>query len=423
MSAVAPTTLPTPIPIERGVSISVAQMQLEAALRARGIVWEILVAGRHIKTAKCVLRDEHGTYLEFGYGKGREDSAIAGAMFEAAEHWFCQPSNCDRGSVEYRDSGDFLRMTPLPKSIPLEIISKTPRATMAFRKYKNLSNQQEILYPLALSAPKYIDSRYENSCSHELDTFDYSSLERYCSNSGVAIGSSVEEAIVHGLLESVERDSLSRFLVKVFLNRDPFALRVLRAETVPVELRELWVQACREVGHEVMVVELENKYGVPTFCATLVASKYELEVAGFGSSLSRDHAFSRALHELVQCFHANDVFHPDLLACQDAETIARFKDRPFHLRCAQLKLAAFVEAFGCRKIEYEETASRQYSPDVSTYLHDLNCRIALGGSNAYSCILNSLDGRQTVAHTFIDEQDNFFCVTEGCMVFPYSAQL
>jgi ribosomal protein S12 methylthiotransferase accessory factor len=406
------------IPIERTVDVIEARSRLESTLRTSGIHWKTEITGQFVFTAKTTLYDEFEIELDYGYGKGDIESSKTGSIFEAAEHYFAQFVNSSRENVRYEDSYVFAANYPYRDDIPISGIADSNRATIALREYILIGGADRLMHPVALSSPKYVDDLYLNRSKYAPDDFDYSKIERYCSNSGVAIGSTEEEAVVHGLLEAIERESLSRFLVRAFLYRDKDAIRTVRRQSLPVQLRQLLGDVECEVGHEVILVELKNPFGIPVFCSALKNSDFSIEIAGYGCSLSRDHAASRSLFELAQCYHATIWFHPKEFQNKMEQIMSKLANHPFHLRCAKLKLAEWGEAVGTRLIDFSDTSHVEYSTDVREYLAQIVEKIEANGRCAYSTRVSRLSGGQVFAHSFLDQQDYFFCVTEGSFVFP-----
>ena len=406
------------IPIERSVSIVEARRKLESTLRNYRIDWKIEITGQHIYTAKCILYDDSGGFLEYGYGKGGIEAAATGALFEAVEHWFSQFQNSCKGNVRHCQSSEFIEKTRFSNHLPISILRDSPNGIIAFREYKQVGQCERIIYPVALSSPKYIDDLYTDKSKYPPDSFDYSKIDRYCSNSGVAIGNNELEATIHGLLEAVERDSLSAFLVDAFLTKKRSALRVINRDSLPEGLRTLADSVEREVKHKVLLLELENDFGIPVFCSALHKSYFPIEVTGYGCSLSREHAAYRSLHELAQCYHATVWFHPEEFDIKAKSILSKLERYSFHLRCAQLKLAEWCEEIGFLQIDFSCTANVDAPVDLSHYLRSLTKKIEITGRRAYSSIINQLVGGQVITHSFIEAQDHFFCVTEGCFVFP-----
>lgn len=409
-------------PMERSVDIIEARKRLEETLQTYGINWSIRTMGQRIFTAKCTLHDEKGRFLDYGYGKGNEDESLTGAIFEAVEHWFSNFGNSQKDNIKHLDSLTYATNSDFSKNLPISIIRESASAVMAFRTYNQIGSSEQVLYPVALSTPRYIDEIYLDPHRYMPDNFDYSGLERYCSNSGVAIGSNALEAIIHGLLEAIERDSLSRFLVKIFLRRERVALRRLNLESLPDSLQELHLKVTEETGLDVLIFEMENDFGIPAFCSTLSNSQFLIEETGFGCSLSREHALYRSLHELVQCYHARALFHPSEFSLKESKILKKFSRHPFHLRCAEFKLSKSCDELGYSEIDFSNVPTSNIPINLEDYQNLILSKIESAGRRAYSTIVNKLYGGQIIAHSFIESQDHFFCVTEGNFVFPNSSQ-
>jgi ribosomal protein S12 methylthiotransferase accessory factor len=406
------------IPIERSVEIVEARKKLEDTLRNYGIEWNIEVTGQYAYTAKCILYDGSGRFLDYGYGKGNIVASTTGALFEAVEHWFSHFPNSCKDNVCYRESLEFIEQTMFADHLPISIIKDSQNGIMAFREYNQIGCDEQVVYPVALSSPRYIDDLYVNQSKYLPDCFDYTKIERYCSNSGVAIGSNELEATIHGLLEAVERHSLSTFLVEAFLKKRKSSLRLVNLNSLPEGLLALANNVEKEVKHKILLFELENDFGVPVFCSALQSSHFVIEITGYGCSLSREHAAYRSLHELTQCYHAAAWFHPEEFDTKARTILSKFHKYSFHQRCAAMKLAEWCAEIGFLQIDFCETTNADFSDELSSYLLELTEKIESTGKRVYSSIVKQLAGGQVIAHNFIEAQDHFFCVTDGCFVFP-----
>ena len=403
------------IPLERFYDILEAREFIANTLAKEKIEWRIETVGKYVKTTKCELYDYDGNYLAFGYGKGCLNSCITGAVFEAAEHYFCQFNVAKNNNVFYSSSHSFINETILTKSLPISILQEQSDGVLPFLEYINLMTGEKHNYPLALSNPGYVD--FIDSIN-PIDTFDYSKLERYCTNSGTAIGCNFTEAAIHGILEAVERDTISKFLINSFIKNEFTALRLILNNSLPPLLLQLKCDAEKEVEHDILIFEFENKYGIPVFCSILKESKYILEIAGYGCSLSRIHALERSLYELVQCYHAITKFYPETNLQHDNNIISKLNRFKIHQKCAKMKLWELCNEIGYTNIEFSKTANFEASSNINKYLEDIKNIIGsknIGG--VFSSVVNNLANGVSIVHSFIDGQDPFFSVTEGCLVF------
>lgn len=126
--------------------------------------------------------------------------------------------------------------------------------------------------------------------------------EAYCptNGNGVAAGTCLEEAILQGLLELVERDAVAIWWYNM-LPRPPFDLRDVRDPYLDALLEQH-----RQRGVEVWTLDLTHDLGIPV-CAALRHDGRGTFAFGFGCHLDRELAVQRALTELNQL---GDGKHP-----------------------------------------------------------------------------------------------------------------
>lgn len=406
------------IPLERSFSIPEALERTKSLLTELALAAQLDFAGDLVITTKCILTTGLGEFVNFGYGKGPKQTSIAGAVYEAIEHHALQVESLLEANLTYEHSRTFIETTPLELTRPLRVLAESSPGVLPFRTYSEIGGSDVVLYPFALSNPRYLDELASGDLKNPSDSFGYAHLERYCTNNGVAIGGTEIEAQIHGLLEVVERHSLSQFLVQVFLKQDTKSMRLLAVESLPDELRDLYLKVEAEVKGRVLLVEIQNTFGIPCFCASIENGIFPLEVAGFGCSLSRQHALSRAMHELVQCYHVTAVFHPESVESRDIAVLAGLKPYPMHHMCAQMKLGKFCQEKGSLSINYSAAADQEHTLDPNKYLSRLISLLKSKGVRAYWSRIRTFSGGVHVGHCFIDGQDHFYCVTEGSLVFP-----
>jgi oxazoline/thiazoline synthase len=129
--------------------------------------------------------------------------------------------------------------------------------------------------------------------------------------SGSAAGNSLEEAVLQGLMELVERDSLALWWYN----------RIIRPQVDLESLRDPYcmtlAEQYRSQGREFWVLDITSDLGIPSFAAVSrrIASASERIVFGFGAHLDAHVALTRALEEMDQ-----------VLACITAEPDAMLGD-------------------------------------------------------------------------------------------------
>lgn len=114
------------------------------------------------------------------------------------------------------------------------------------------------------------------------------------SSNGLASGNVLEEAIVHGLYEVIERDALARAQAGVV------PVLPIDLPTVDGPVSRQVLDQLQRAGATVEVAGLLAPTDVPCFEARLSSAGYPTVIKGSGCHLDRDVALSRALTEAAQ---------------------------------------------------------------------------------------------------------------------------
>lgn len=299
------------IPLERERSLAEAGRIIEEFVRARG--WSVQVESTEAERADraggedvladaapqaqiCWLFDAAGDAIASGYGKGAREAARVGALYEAVEHAYANAQSPDECPMALPAAA--LGADPRFGALPfLAELRRQGERRMSCRTYRSFLREGErFAVPLFLTCPGALETLAAD------DDFDYSSVIRYGSNSGVAIGASFEEAALHAIGELVERDSWSLFLAAHYLG-DPGRFGAwIEPDSLPAEAARMLDLAQRRLGREVWLVEITSDLGVPVFLAVAaeLADGEAVHPSGYGASLYAEHAALRALTELVQ---------------------------------------------------------------------------------------------------------------------------
>ncbi|MFJ3466655.1 YcaO-like family protein [Pseudomonas sp. NPDC090201] len=406
------------LPAERAFPYSEALLRFDFVRDLFGLKSHVYWAGDGLKTAKCILSNQYDEQMDFGYGKGPRNSALTGAAFESLEHYLSQSQHISDSSVHYFSAGDYLASTHLRINRALETLTTDHKSKLPFRLYNCLSKDIQALYPVALSAPKYLDDIADGYRPLAYDEFDYSSMNRYATNSGVAIGCTAEEAIIHGLLESVERHVFSNFLVSVFLSPHINKVNEVDRSSLPSALVQLLGRAEKAISGKIILLSLANEFEIPVFMASMADSSFSIDPAGFGASLSREYAIRRSITELVQCFHVTTCFHPESVVERDELVLSHLEPFNLHKKCASLKVMSHIRKYGSKKVDFVSLPNYPMPRSLDSYLELGVSKVANAGFDPYTTLLASPYEKVFVSHTFLDGQDNFYCVTEGALVLP-----
>ncbi len=405
-------------PLERSFSLKDACAEVMRVLAALGLRHELRVAGHGVVAVKCRLYDATGEHVAVGLGKGDEPSAKAGALFEALEHYFLKHHYVE---LEHLPSVSLAEQSRgvLPGLIA-SVIQQSREGSIPCVSHACLSEGSTVAYPLGLFMPSYLDAHLADPSLNPADTFDYTRLAEYASNTGVAIGMNRTEAVVHGLLEAVERDAMSRFLADAFIKLEPGSLREVQPDTLPPRLRRLAdVIAHKASVPRVRLFSLRNRFDIPTFCAWMDRQLFGLFQVGFGSSLRESHAIERSLYELAQSYIAFTELHErEGAKKRNQEILANLAHSRVMQSCAAFDLAALEQVLEHQPVAYQ---NRQLDPqgDLSAYLARIVKLLDDGGAKAYVAEFTlPIDSAITVTHSYVSESDRFMTVTGGRTPMP-----
>ncbi|MBA8827809.1 ribosomal protein S12 methylthiotransferase accessory factor [Saccharopolyspora lacisalsi] len=398
----------TEITTEREVSLSEAAERAHRLLDQRG--WQAhyddLGHGATVTAWRCTLHDAHGHPIPggTGAGKGHTDAARVGAVFEAIEHYTSRHPELHHADIAPHPAGTVAEaLGPDPITAVLAADPEVPVGCVRYHAAEE--PQHELLAPAALSVPYYCAEDHADQRRTLGDHADYRVLARYASNSGSAIGTSHNEALLHALNEAIERDALSLLLVRAFLAERAYRPQVLDVDTLPGELVEMTTAVENHLGDSVWLVEITTDIGVPTVLAyTPPSTHHPRHRRGLGTSLSRHHAIYRALGELLQGELVGEVTL--------TEQLAHLADYHTGLhRCATFDLGAHLAH--AETIPYRPTPGHQAPADqVEAVLAHLRA----AGYTAYTRTL----GQHTlpIVHALVPGLERFMTILQGVLNLP-----
>jgi hypothetical protein len=411
------------VPFERSFSLRDARRGIEHWLTTRGLTWEISVAGVRVHAAKCVLHNREGVEASIGLGKGSEDESIVGALFEAAEHLCSDFDVLSEPTLRYLSS-DELKIDDARLSIVLRsMLNAAAKARLPYQVHQSILGDEAVCdYPVALFHPSYVDGVLDGSILNPRDNFDYDRLGLYSSNSGIAIGMNRTESIIHGVLESIERDTIARFLVRAFLLRDASSVRRVEVEALPADLRRLQENIQFEASADVHIYEISGRFDVPVFCTWIDRNEDLFYPRGFGCSLCSVHAIRRSLNEATQAYFSVNVLQDRDSFLKGYRTrLRKLKSLPFHHRCAVFDMGALSREIPMTSLRRVPSNSDWTASRAKNYLRAIASKIKAAGQAAfYASIVKGSAGEMAVTHSFTSEQDHFFTVLNGLPSMPSS---
>ncbi len=151
------------------------------------------------------------------------------------------------------------------------------------------------VWSLSADEPRYLPTSF---CYYGYRSAD--PLFARADSNGCAAGSVIEEAVLQGLLELIERDAVALWWYNR-LQRPAVDLTTIDDPYVPALIRHY-----HELRRELWVLDITSDFGVPTFAALSrrVDKEEEDIIYGFGAHLDACVALTRALTEMNQSLEA-----------------------------------------------------------------------------------------------------------------------
>ncbi|MCU0121128.1 YcaO-like family protein [Pseudomonas sp. B2M1-30] len=388
---------------ERELTAHQAEQRIRAELSRLGLTATTRTLGSKVLAVQASL---HGSdnRLARGSGKGYAGQARLGALYEALEHYWAD-SLCTR-DIHYEAAHYFTDTPMFADDSLLQRMTVLPDARIACRTYVCPLWHDIFSYPVALIAPNCSPPRLPH------DTVDYRAVQRYASNSGTAIGASYQEALLHGANECIERDAVSLFLLRHFYYEHRPPLRRVARPHEDDSLGRLWADAEKEIGSEIVLVDISSEFLARTFLAFSAASGAHPRVFGSGCSLDARHAAWRALSELVQLRLA--AAEPEYRQTLD-NALRHLQPFPRLLRCARFDPRVLLDR--CPQHEVRLPDSSEDLP-VEEQVYRLLQDVQSHGRTVGATILERTRLGTTLLNVVIPGLERFFVVSGGNVVIP-----
>ncbi|MEU7581623.1 YcaO-like family protein [Streptomyces sp. NPDC041068] len=259
--------------------------------------------------------------------------------------------------------------------------------------------------------PEYLGAAGARARREAGDTYDYCAVGRYSVNNGWAAGADPVEAAVQAINELIERDALSPLLIGQFLRERPGRLAVVDPTTLPGDVAALLAFAAARTDRQLHLIDMTTDLGVPAYMAYLPAPRGRpARICGWGASLSRRYAITRAVSELVQ------VHCTMGLREQYAHSLPEQRDDtgPYP-KLHACYLSDFTAALPSAELRaYEDTVA----PDAPQgHLDQLIAVLRSHGFTAYRRD-HYVTADLAVVNVFVPGLERFMLVTDGQVVVP-----
>lgn len=365
-------------------------------------------AGQSLKTVRCELSDRYGVRV-LGKGKGIGDQSTASALFEALEHYYYETESigcrAETRRLDLRGADERLANA----SPDLLLLFREHAVRLSRLSFDTIHGQEDpLLFPAFLTNPDYLADDAE-----EQDMINRLRLFRYSTNSGTAAGSNRWEALLHALLELIERDAVGIELLRTVIRLDPAPVRSILRDALSEELHETCWLAERETAARLSLWDITTELGIPVILASLTESAGSGRCYfGSGCSLSAMYAVERAVLEAVQCFHNYTTFgilRPHNLGSRSEKTMSLYR------RCF-LEAGAFMYRGGSSDVRLRETATGLDSLTPQDQVLHLAKVLRENGMVAYARTIH--DGGVHVVQAVVPELERFHLVSYGIPVAP-----
>lgn len=244
------------------------------------------------------VRDRLNRDVAIGGGKGGGRQSFASALFETYEHYAL---NTWEGHSQPFTLAEIARQPALAKHYLIQrMAADFPSSRLNCIRFETQPPEKiPLWFPLRMVSPKCYNLGVKGDDEAQVEAYF-----RYSSNSGCASGSTRDEAILHGLLELIERDAGSLSVLDWFGSpQRTVPARIIRVESLPEDLQTLCGFLTELLGVSPVIIETTTDFGIP--CAIAIPNQLLPEsrvtaLYGAGASLSLGYAIERALGELAQ---------------------------------------------------------------------------------------------------------------------------
>jgi len=398
------------VPEERHFSLPDATRRIQAAYDALGIRYATSVVGQDPCAALTELHDADRTLLTGGWGKGAREAAAVGSLYEAMEHLLMDRHAGHDAQVRAVEDLIALLDPDLTRYLPGALLFDQIEETIATRRYTGLGGATDFHYPVALSAPTYADAPLPG------DTFDYAPLRRYASNSGTAIGGSLEEALLHALNECAERDAISLFLLSHFFHARNEALRVVSPAGLPADVAGLYRQVSQCVDADICLLDISSTPGI-TSCLAVAHLCYDhARPYGAGASLNPAHAARRALHELLQSHLAlaSDAAPARAGRAASVHPVQLLQQWPRLQPSARMDIEDRLASQPIVAVRLEDRPAGPVASQIQQISQALQADGLVAGYN----VIHTFDNGITLVNAVVPRFERFYLVTLGHVVVP-----
>jgi ribosomal protein S12 methylthiotransferase accessory factor len=382
---------------ERELSPTEALFNIMSTLHTLGLsaVTRYTTPSKLVATAE--LFDDNDNLVESGAGKGPD--SLIGALAESIEHFSTFQPLAD-APIRYR-SDKIATQKAVAEDGIFTSLPPTENLIECFR-LTSLNNNEELFAPCILLCPETTQNIHEDSNSA------LRFLSRYSSNSGIAFGCTENEALLHGIHETIERHILSLFYMAV-CGLGP-AIELYTPSTALLESALASHPAALVSADRLKVIIIKDVLSVYFAVASPKAGPgaHHLSPIGSGCSLEIRTAIQRAVTEQFQSEDLYDAAEESI----DRET--------FDLLSKSRHLKNLIDFAPLIKTTPPiiDTPAHIASITVSAQLELLQKNLSIKGMEIFHRTVARFSGNSIVTQIYIPGLERFNIIRNGRLVVP-----
>jgi ribosomal protein S12 methylthiotransferase accessory factor len=354
----------------------------------------------HLSTYLCAANNNELKHSTLGGASGFNQSAKVKALYESLEKAISfklcgnKLLNEFYFSTASAPSTQFLLDKQLmPKLLLQKEYQNQDYPWIELRNYQDAS--QKIYYPLGLIYP-FIPN-------------DSKELSELSNNTGLAIGATADEAIIHGINRWVERDAYSLLLLKTVINKNPTSARLLLKDTLPAHLAKIVSAVETHFNERLIIIDMTSDLNIPAFVVSFTRQAMLLQPQGFGASLAKETALKQALFESVQY---KDRFNQNAKAYRE-ENVAYFAKSPLLLKAMIGDLQHLVDNKVYDEIHWDSIVSHSLSENLNEQIQCMVSLLEKRGAQTYTKTLYKSSTGVAITYTLIPELEQFSMIRDA----------
>lgn len=390
---------------ERGCLPEIALRKAKQEIHRLGFDYQLSYVGNTVRTYQCLLKKEN-EIITGGNGKGLGKQSEVSSFYEALEHYYTEYELTQKPEINRIQLVQLTSQPDFSIEKPINILlNKYPQEYISCFKYEKIDEKKYLYYPVFLSKPNQANS-YDS-----LSLIDYGSVVKYSTNSGTAIGTTIEESLIHSINELIERDAFSLFLIKTFLSLKDYPIRIIDRKTIKKDKEVLIKKIELLTNSKIVILDITTEFGIPVYGSILTGKGYPIQLIGLGASLDSEYAMERSILESLQLFHLYD----DTLLREDLDILKKYERSQRYFNCVSCNIDKLIDEKRYVLVDYSKKTA---SENLTEYLKTLKLSIKNQGYNIYYRSLAPIESSLSCIQTIIPGLERFNIVRTGRSVLP-----